>query len=86
MVEEGLREMHIRMCGCLAFGMRTQKAMGCPHMVVAPLVENHKTMKTAPTALQIPRAGLIKCLQSYQKVNSTRWTDHTLLRHASYYI
>ena len=32
------------------------------------------------------KAGLIKCLQSYQKVNNTRWTDDTLLRHASYYI
>ena len=72
-VKEGLRKMHIRMRGCLALGMRTQKAMGCPHGVLAPLVENHKTMRTAPTAPQIPGAGLIKCLQSYKKVDNTKW-------------
>lgn len=84
-MKEGLRKMHTRMPGCLALGMRTQKAMGCPHKVVAPLVENHKTMRTAATAPQIQRARLIKCLQSYKKVDNTRWTDDTLLRHASYY-
>ena len=55
-----------------------------PHQT--PLVEDRKTMRTAPTAPQNRKAGLIKCLQSYEKVDITRWADDSLLRHLSCYM
>lgn len=54
-------------------------------MVVAPLVENRNAMRTVPTVPQDRISDLIKFLQSYNEVDITRWTDHILLRHPSYY-
>lgn len=84
-MKEGLRKRHIKTHDCLALGMRTQKAMRCPHLVVAPLVENCNAMRTTPTVPQNRISDLIKFLQSCNEVDITRRTDHILLRHPSYY-